>query len=94
MTKKQLAEQLENQIKRRPTRQVVLESANELLKQTDKDFAVINEIVGYMDEELQDVYILSEQFENQGQLSAMAYLHSIINQAQAVAEKGNTNIKK
>lgn len=94
MNQKDFAKKLCEQIKNKRTQSVVLESARELYKESDGNYAIINEIVGYMADDLQDVYVVSEQFDNQNQLSAMAYLRSIIDKAQADNKSGNSTVKR
>lgn len=93
MTKRELAAQLSEQIKKNRTQTVVLESANELYRAANGNIAIVNEVVGYMEDDLEGVYVVSEQFENRAQLSAMAYLHSIINQAAGKAKDTQNNPK-
>ena len=94
MDNQKLAAKLSNDIKKRRTVRAVNEAFSELYEETGGDFEIVNEVVNIMDDELQNVSILNEQFENKGQLNAMSQLHQIVAKAQKSANSKSRDTGK
>ena len=94
MQLRELANKLSDNIRKRPTKEVVLETFNILCEETENDYDKIDEIIHSMGDQLAGIDIINEQFENKEQLNAMSLLHQMVANAKNDTDRDGNSAKK
>ena len=94
MTKQEFAKKLSEELRLKPTTKNTVDVTNKILSAT-VDGAPITEsvaleIVGLIETEIGDLFIISEQFDNHEQIKVMQQMHQLMNQAN-LAKKQSTS---
>ena len=85
MTKQEFAKRLAEELKSKPTTKNTVDVTNKILSATVDGEPITEsvalEIVGLIETEIGDLFIISEQFDNHEQIKVMQQMHQLMNQA-------------